>query len=125
MTRFLLALWCIIGIWACKAGIPKEIMPPEQIEKVLFDIHLIDGYVMGIHNADSAKKVSAPIYQGIFKKYGIDSAAHAKNMQYYYHHPELLSKIYEKIGHRLNQERDQALKQQQSKNQTKPIEPVQ
>jgi len=76
------------------------------MENILYDIHLIDGYVASIPTPDSARKVSAPIYKGIFKKYGIDSVAHAKSMAYYYRHPDLLSKMYENISARMSKTRD-------------------
>ncbi|HEU0125203.1 MAG TPA: DUF4296 domain-containing protein, partial [Flavobacterium sp.] len=72
----------------------------------------IDGYVGAIPTPDSAKKVSAPLYKGIFKKYGVDSALHAKSMSYYYKRPDLLSKMYDKISERIGKEREAETKRQ-------------
>jgi len=110
MTRFLLLIFCLVLVLGCKPGIPKDIVQPAEMEKILLDIHVIDGYVSSIPNADSAKKVSAPIYKGIFKKYGIDSAMHAKSMAYYYSRPDLLSKMYDRISTRLNKAREDLIK---------------
>jgi hypothetical protein len=102
-------------IFACKPGIPKEVIQPAEMEKILHDIHIVDGYVTNIPTADSAKKVSSPLYKGIFKKYGVDSATHAKSMDYYYHRPDLLTKMYDNITARIEKEKvAEANKQQKS-----------
>jgi len=110
MTRFLLLFFCAVLAFGCKPGIPKDIIQPTEMENILFDIHVIDGYVASIPTPDSAKKVSAPIYKGIFKKYGIDSALHAKSMAYYYSRPDLLSKMYDRISTKLNKSREDLIK---------------
>ncbi|WP_343532404.1 DUF4296 domain-containing protein [Pedobacter sp.] len=110
MTRFLFIFFCAVLALGCKPGIPKDIVQPAEMEKILFDIHVVDGYVSSIPTPDSAKKVSAPIYKGIFKKYGIDSAMHAKSMAYYYSRPDLLSKMYERISNKLNKTREDLIK---------------
>ena len=101
MTRFLFIVFLALSLWGCKPGVPKEITQPKEMENILFDIHVLDGYVSEIPSADSAKKLSAPMYKGIFKKYGSDSATHAKSMVYYYARPDLLTKIYDNITVRL------------------------
>ncbi len=113
MTRFLLLLFCVVLAFGCKPGIPKDIVQPAEMENILFDIHIIDGYVASIPTPDSAKKVSAPIYKGIFKKYGIDSAMHAKSMAYYYSRPDLLSKMYDRISNKISKTRDDLIKKQE------------
>ena len=119
MTRFFLIVFCITLLVACKPGIPKDIVQPEEMEKILFDIHVIDGYVSLIPTSDSAKKVTAPIYKGIYKKYGIDSAKHAKSMAYYYKHPDVLSKMYDRISEKVAKTRDDETKKQEKENKLK------
>jgi hypothetical protein len=113
MTRFFTIVFCITLFVACKPGIPKDIVQPNEMEKILFDIHVIDGYVSLIPTPDSAKKVTAPMYKGIYKKYGIDSALHAKSMAYYYKHPDLLSKMYDRISEKMAKTRDTETKNEQ------------
>ncbi|MNK03434.1 hypothetical protein D3C87_212810 [compost metagenome] len=119
MTRFLLLLLSVLSISACKPGIPKDIIQPNEMEKILFDIHLIDGYISSIPTPDSARKVSAPIYKGIFKKYGIDSATHAKSMTYYYNHPDLLAKMYDRISEKIGKAKDGEVKKQEKEEKLK------
>lgn len=101
MTRFLFIIFLAVSFVACKPGVPENIIQPEQMEKILFDIHVLDGYVSEIPSADSAKKVTSPVYKGIFKKYETDSATNAKSMAYYYSRPDLLTKMYDNITARL------------------------
>jgi len=108
-------LLVVCSIFACKPGIPKDIIQPAEMENILHDIHVVDGYVSNIPTPDSAKKVASPLYKGIFRKYGVDSAQHAKSMNYYYRHPDILTKMYDKISAKLGKEKEaEANKQNKS-----------
>jgi hypothetical protein len=67
------------------------------MEKILYDIHIVDGYISTIRNPDSAKKVSAAYYKGVYKKFKVDSVTYTKSMDYYYKHPDLLTEMYDDI----------------------------
>lgn len=94
MKNLLPFIFFYILLQSCNSGIPKEILQPDKMEKVLFDIHVIDGYLGTISKADSAKRVAASYYKGVFNKFKIDSATYNKSMNYYYKHPVELNKIY-------------------------------
>jgi hypothetical protein len=110
MRRFLIIITFGISIIACKPGIPKDIIQPDKMEKVLFDIHLVDGYSALMTNPDSAKNVSAPLYKGIYKKYGVDSALYHKSLDYYYAHPDIFKKMYDNITDKLTKAKDKQSK---------------
>lgn len=97
MKRFLPIIIFFILLQGCKQGIPKEIIQPNKMEKVLFDIHLVDGYLATITNQDTTKIIASSYYNGIYKKFGIDSALYNKSMDYYYSHPVVLNEIYTKV----------------------------
>ncbi|MET4142221.1 DUF4296 domain-containing protein [Pedobacter sp. UYP1] len=101
MRNFLCICLLVIGIGGCKPGIPSDIVQPDKMQDVLFDIHMVDGYISTIANADSAKSTSAAYYKGIYKKFGIDSVMYTKSMNYYYDHPEVLNTMYDKITGKL------------------------
>lgn len=115
MTRILLLLGFIGVLASCKPGVPKDIIQPAEMENLLYDIHLIDGYAGVIPTQDSAMKVVPPMYKAIYKKYGTDSAKHAQSMAYYYKHPDVLLKMYDKIADRLNKAKDKEVEAQQKK----------
>jgi hypothetical protein len=98
MRKFLaLGLLCFLIISCKSKGVPKEFIQPDKMEKILIDIHLADSYISTMTNADSAKKVSAAYYKGIYKKFSVDSVAYTRSMDYYYKHPDMLTDIYDNI----------------------------
>lgn len=101
MRNFLCICVVLISFAACKPGIPKDIIQPDKMTDVLYNVHLVDGYITTIPGQDSAKKVSAAYYKGIYKKFAVDSALYNKSMNYYYDHPDVLSKMYDRITEKL------------------------
>ncbi len=98
MRKFLSLIFTCLFLICCKSKeIPKDIIPPKQMEKVLYDIHIADAYITTIGDTDSAKKVSSAYYKGIYKKFKTDSVAYNKSLDYYFRHPDLLTDIYERI----------------------------
>jgi Domain of unknown function (DUF4296) len=85
-------------LWfGCKPGIPDDIIKPDKMEKILYDMHIVDGYLSSIYVADSAKKVAAAYYKGIYKKFGVDSAEYNKSLVWYNTNPKELESIYKNI----------------------------
>jgi DNA polymerase sigma len=97
MKRFLSIIIFFILIQGCKSGIPKDIIQPNKMEKVLFDIHVVDGYIGTMINQDTTKIIASSYYNGIYKKHVIDSALLNKSMNYYYTHPVILNDIYTNV----------------------------
>ena len=91
--------------FACKPGVPKELIQPDKMEKVLFDIHMADGYIGTQAKLDTVKIVASSYYNGIYKKFKIDSATYVKSLNYYYKNPVTLAKMYENIIKQLENER--------------------
>lgn len=110
MYRFFTVVLLSIFFYSCKPGIPKDIIQPAAMENIIYDIHVVDGYasVMALPTMDSTKKVIAPFYKGVYKKYGIDSALYVRSMDYYYSHPQLLKEMYERITAKLTKAKDKA-----------------
>ena len=85
-------------LWfGCKPGVPDEIIKPDKMEKILYDMHIVDGYLSTIYIADSAKKVAAGYYKGIYKKFGTDSAQYNKSLIWYNTNPKELETMYKNI----------------------------
>ena len=98
MRKFLSLIFISLSLICCKSNeIPKEIIKPNEMSKILYDIHVADAYVTTIGDADSAKKTSSALYRGIYNKFKTDSVKYNRSMNYYYEHPALLTKMYEKI----------------------------
>lgn len=110
MRKILYIIILFFSISGCKPGIPEDIIQPDEMAKVLHDIHLTDGFVNNIGRPDSAKIIAAAYYKGIYKKYDIDSALYARSMAYYYNDPKALNTIYAKVTGKLGKERDAIIK---------------
>lgn len=123
MKRFFAVLLVCLGLYACKPGIPKDIIQPDKMEKVLFDIHVVDGYISTMSpTADSTKKIASAYYKGVYKKFQIDSVLYNKSLNYYYQHADLLKKMYDNVTTQLNKTKDKELKAlQKAPDTVKPV----
>ena len=96
MKSFLYLFLTLIFLSSCKPGIPKDIIQPDDMALVLTDIHLVDGYISNV-TPDSAKIIAASYYNGVYKKFNIDSAKFNKSMDYYNVKPAIMDDIYKKV----------------------------
>lgn len=97
MNRIFAILLICVALYACKPGIPNDVIQPDKMEKVLFDIHSVDGYIGSLQKPDTAKIVASSYYKGVYKKFDIDSATYLRSLNYYLERPDLLNKIYENL----------------------------
>jgi len=88
---------------ACKSPIPANIIQPDQMGKLLYDMHMVDAYISTMPNQDSAKKVAATYYKGIYKKFNVDSALYQQSMDFYYDNPEIMADLYKNIQAKVKQ----------------------
>lgn len=83
---------------ACKSSTkPDGILPEAEMQNIVQDVLLIDGYVATISRPDSAVMLRKAYMNAIYEKYHIDSNVFRKNSDYYNSNPELIAKMYEKI----------------------------
>lgn len=68
-------------------------------------MHMVEGYLGTMPRPDTAKLVASSYFKGIYKKFNIDSATYTTSLNYYYNHPDVLNKIYEKLTKQLEQEK--------------------
>ncbi|MCZ4244039.1 DUF4296 domain-containing protein [Pedobacter punctiformis] len=118
MRRLIWVLVLAILWIGCKSGIPKDVIKPDKMEEILYDIHVADGYISTIYVTDSAKKVAASFYKGIYKKFGIDSVQYNRSMKYYNSNTEELSKIYKNISRKLEWQKNKMQKIESAKRPT-------
>lgn len=97
MKNFLYIAMILFSLSGCKPGIPADIIQPDEMAKVLHDIHLADSYLGMTMRPDSVKIKAAEYYKGIYKKYDIDSVIYTKSMDYYSKEPKKLNDIYIKV----------------------------
>lgn len=100
-TRWTLILGLVL-MASCGKEIPKDIIQPEQMEKVLYDYHL----AMGMHsNLKSAENYQKDAYKNyVFKKHRITEALFDSSMVWYTRNSVELASIYENLDKRFKRE---------------------
>ena len=101
----------VAALWlGCKSKSPNDIIDKEKMQDILFDIHVVDGYISTIYVQDSARKTGSAYYKGIYKKFDIDSAEYSRSLSYYYQKPDQLLEMYKVISKRLEDQKAKMLK---------------
>ncbi|MCD0488919.1 DUF4296 domain-containing protein [Pedobacter sp. MC2016-14] len=110
MKQSTIIILLFVALSGCKPEVPGAFIQPEEMAEILYDIHVADGYTNVVPSVDSAKKVSAAYYKGIFKKHGVDSALYNQSLKFYGDNPEVFSKVYVKLVAELTQEKGKLIK---------------
>ena len=103
MKKFFAIISICVTFFACKPGIPSNVIQPDKMEKILFDIHTVNGYIGVQSRPDTAKIVASSYIKGVYTKFEIDSASYTRSLNYYYNRPDLLNKIYENLNKQFEQ----------------------
>jgi len=105
MKRIVWFLGIVILISSCKQKAPDGIINRETMEEILYDIHVVDGYISTIYVTDSARKVGAAYYNGIYKKFDTDSVQYAKSLSYYSQNPKIMQEMYTALGKKIERQK--------------------
>lgn len=93
---------CLLLLLSCKPGVPSGILSESKMEAVLYDYHLAQG---AAENAEGDMYSNRYLYiQSVFQKHGITEADFDSSMVWYSSHPELLYKMYIRLGDRFDSE---------------------
>jgi len=105
MKYFFLFIIIFLAFSACNIEkkekqdqVPEYIIPPEQMDDVLVDIHIVEGalkYKRGI--GEKYKLYSNQYFDHVFMKYNISKKQFDKSLEYYYKHEKLLDEIYQSV----------------------------
>ena len=107
MKRYVHILWTALLIWGCGEKLiepPEDLIPPEQMTDILYDISIMDAIESNYPNALERNDIR--VMEWIQQKYGIDSARFAASDLYYASQPQQYERIYEALHERLLAERD-------------------
>ena len=88
---------------SCGNSMPKEVIPPAKMEKVLYDYHLALGISSRLPSSEDYKKQAFKNY--LFKKHDITSAQFDSSMVWYTRNSYELSKIYQNLDKRFSREK--------------------
>ncbi|MCL7987156.1 DUF4296 domain-containing protein [Sphingobacterium sp. lm-10] len=105
-ASFFVLIPLILLLASCSDKRPDGILAENQATRLLTDVHMLDGYLQTLP-IDSSQKVIDTLYKQLLSRYGLDSVAFARNVDYYYADPVLTEKIYNTIQKQLSDaERD-------------------
>ena len=96
--RFFLFIILIISNFACIRDnkIPKDVIPQNQMRKIMWDLMRADAYVTDFVMKDSTrdkKAESAKLYEKIFDIHATSQEAFKKSLVFYQNRPDLFKVI--------------------------------
>lgn len=103
LLRIVLPLVVLSVFASCEVKIPKEVIPPAEMEALLYDYHLVQSMSGEYASADYKEKL---FFSYIFKKHGVDNERFDLSMQWYNRYPKHLRRIYTSLSARLEAEVD-------------------
>lgn len=80
---------------------PEQVISPEKMEDVLYDLSLIKALKNTNFQTEESKSILTPDY--LFKKHNIDSLQWEENLRYYSKNPKQFLLIYKKVQERYPQ----------------------
>ncbi|QRR04273.1 DUF4296 domain-containing protein [Dyadobacter sandarakinus] len=107
--RGLAALYALPALLLAGCGgdntLPANTLSEEQMSNILADIHLAESRVnrLQLRSLDSSLMLFNRLKSDIWKKYKVDTLAYRESYNYYMTHPEVMTRIYEKVGKKIEQ----------------------
>lgn len=102
--NLLLLILVLFVFSACKVKVPKEVIQPATMEKLLYDYHIAKAMGDGLPYTENYKK--ALYVEDVFQKYHVTEAEFDSSMVWYTRNTEVLADMYQKINKRLKTELD-------------------
>ena len=96
--RFFLFIILIISIVGCKEDnkIPKDVIPQNEMRKIMWDLLRADAYVADFIMKDSTcnqKEESALLYEKIFDIHSTNREAFKRSLSFYQSRPDLFKTV--------------------------------
>lgn len=108
MRKSLLVLGTLsILLWltACKPGVPRQYIQPDEMEDILCDYHIAQGMGQAVAVPEGQRNYQIRLYEdAVFRKYGVTRAEFDSSLLFYYKRSDWFRKMYERVSDRLNQQ---------------------
>ena len=104
MRKKVILLACLIWLGCAPQNSvepPEQLISPEKMEDVLYDLSLIKALKNTNFQKEESKSILTPDY--LFKKHNIDSLQWEENLRYYSKNPKKFLLIYKKVQERYPQ----------------------
>lgn len=107
--RITFACLVFFVLTSCNSGsVPKGVLPPEQMEKIIKDLVQVDEYLIGNAITDTGidvKMKRSIYYQQIFDLYKTNRKEFYSSYKYYQQHPDLHKTIFDTLSQRFTREK--------------------
>lgn len=118
----IISIICLLFIFiACSSSpVPKGVLPPEKMQKVVSDIIRIDEFINNFVVKDSTvdiKKKRSTLYEQVFKVNGTSRKEFYTSYTYYQQHPDLQKGLFDSLYENLNKKKIEVVK-------PKPVKPT-
>ena len=114
MKRLVTLITALLLLTSCgkekpeNTRIPKDIIGPDKMEKVLTDVHLVEGSLVYIRSKKgNYEELKNYYYRFIFKKHNISREQYEKSLAFYQDHIDLLEEIYVKVFENIEKRRSE------------------
>jgi len=100
--HIIVVLTGIMMMAACKPGVPKEVIQPDDMEDILYDYHISQGMA---HVDGRTNDYNSHLYfEAVLKKHGVTHAEFDSSLVYYYTRSDRFLEIYKNVQERLGDE---------------------
>ena len=96
MIKSFLICCSVLFIWSCKPSIPKDVLSPSEMKKVLWDVMLADEMSEYYKSSDSSFATLAKhtgYYQSIFAAHKTNEASFKRSLKFYMEHPAIFKPV--------------------------------
>jgi hypothetical protein len=104
-----LLLFCFL--LSCGSSIPKEIIPPEKMETILWQLMQVDEFTANAFTRDSTHNLTTERilrYRQVFRLNQTNKEAFSKSYTWYMAHPDITKTMFDSIGVQALRQRDTA-----------------
>ena len=98
-------MWLALGLLlmtACKPGVPKDVIQPDDMEDILYDYHLAQG--IGLRDGEGIDYNRNLYFKAVLKKHHVTEAQFDSALVYYYTRADRFIDIYKNVQERLGEE---------------------
>ena len=93
----------VVVLVSCKVEIPKDVLPPEKMERVLYDYHLTQAMITTVASYEYKEKL---MFRSVYDKHNISKELFDSSLVWYNRYPKYMKEIYNNLETRLQNDVD-------------------
>jgi hypothetical protein len=107
--KYFLVLICSCFLFSCGSKTPSGIIPPPQMETILWQLMQTDEFTSDAFSRDSTKNLTTERirrYRQVFELNQTNKETFQKSYDYYMAHPDIAKEMFDSIGARSTRQRE-------------------